>query len=150
MRQAAKGPNAPCSVSNDVPRLDAHIGGGPQVTPEDRKEMVSRAIRHAMLRAQDQVQLGMKVGEKASEMMGGEAEWLAELLALRTETLTDAVKKEINNHMSTLGNMKLQAFFQSRLNDPEQTPQKEDKRGYKRGYYNRDRPYGRGYGARRS
>ena len=115
-----------------------------QVTPEERKEMVSRAIRHAMLRAQDQVQVGMKVGEKASEMMGGDAEWWAELLTLRTETLTDDVKKEINNHMSTLGNMKLQAFFQSRLNDPELTPQKEDKRGYKRDYYNRDSAYGHG------
>ena len=78
MRQAAQGSNASYNVSNDVLRLDAHIGGGLQVTPEDRKEMVSRATRHAMLRAQDQVQVGMKVGEKASEMMGGEAEWLAE------------------------------------------------------------------------
>lgn len=157
MRAAAQGSNASYNVSNDVLRLDAHIGGGTQVTLEERKDMVSRAIRHAMIRAQDQVQLGMKVGAKASEMMGGDAEWWAELLTLRTETLTADVKAQINEHMSTLGNMKLQAFLQSRVNAPELTPTKEqnDRRSQKRdhyGNYDRDRDdrsfNGRGYNDR--
>ena len=85
----------------------------------------------------------MKVGEKASEMMGGDAEWWAELLTHRTSTLTSTTKAEINRHMSTLGSMKLQAYLQGRLREPEQTPTKDQN---DRRYQNRDwhGDYGRG------
>ena len=83
MRAASQGSNASYNVSNDVLRLDAHIGGGEQVSPEERKAMVSRAICHTMLRAQDQVAVGMKVGEKASEMMGGGGQSCSRIARLR-------------------------------------------------------------------